>query len=92
MLQHILKIVAIALCLCGFLSAAEASGIWLDVPFVNQQKNGCGAAVVAMVMQYWAQHDGRPVTETANAAFIQNALHSGEARGIYASAMVRFLR
>src|SRR5262245_59173551 len=26
---------------------------WLDVPFVRQPRNGCGAAAIAMVMQYW---------------------------------------
>jgi hypothetical protein len=33
--------------------AAEDSGVWLDVPFVRREKDGCGAASVAMVMQYW---------------------------------------
>ena len=31
-----------------------ASAIWLDVPFVAQPREGCGAASIAMVMQYWA--------------------------------------
>jgi len=26
--------------------------VWLDVPFVKQEKDGCGAASIAMVMQY----------------------------------------
>ena len=33
---------------------SQTSGIWLDVPFVPQEKNGCGAAVIAMVMDYWS--------------------------------------
>jgi len=30
---------------------------WLDVPYVKQIKSGCGAAAVAMVVQYWARHN-----------------------------------
>jgi predicted double-glycine peptidase len=33
-----------------------AAGAWLDVPYVPQVKSGCGAAAVAMVVQYWARH------------------------------------
>jgi predicted double-glycine peptidase len=36
--------------------AARSSAPVLDVPIVVQQKNGCGAAAIAMVMQYWRQH------------------------------------
>jgi len=32
---------------------AEPSVVWLDVPFVKQEKNGCGAASAAMLTQYW---------------------------------------
>lgn len=45
---------------CGFFlagslvaTACAASPQWLDVPFVRQQKNGCGPAVAEMVMRYW---------------------------------------
>ena len=34
------------------------SGVWLDVPFVKQEKNGCGAASIAMVMQFWQRQQG----------------------------------
>ena len=37
--------------------AAGIANLWLDVPFVPQQKDGCGAASIAMVMQYWEQHE-----------------------------------
>ena len=33
-------------CLCGIVFAAQSSGVWLDVPFVRQEKDGCGAAVI----------------------------------------------
>ena len=74
---------------CGALAAAEAPGVWLDVPFVKQEKNGCGAASIAMVMQYWQQH--RNTTSEANAdtqyANIEHTLLSGGANGISASEM-----
>src|ERR1043165_5812507 len=35
-----------------------ASGVWLDVPFIKQEKDGCGAASIAMVMQYWLKTRG----------------------------------
>ena len=76
--------------LCGAALDAEPAGVWLDVPFVRQEKNGCGAASVAMVMRYWQRQQGQP--ETANAPEIQRALYSPRARGIFASDLERYLR
>ncbi len=76
--------------LCGAALGAELPGVWLDVPFVSQEKNGCGAASLAMVMQYWQRQKGQP--ETADALEIQRALYSSRARGIYASDLERYLR
>jgi ABC-type bacteriocin/lantibiotic exporter with double-glycine peptidase domain len=73
------------------LLAADPSGIWLDVPFVKQEKDGCGAASIAMVMQYWQLQQGRPGNPT-EAAQIQRALHSDQAHGIYASDMERYFQ
>jgi ABC-type bacteriocin/lantibiotic exporter with double-glycine peptidase domain len=73
--------------------AASAAGLanqWLDVPFVPQQKDGCGAASIAMVMQYWELHLGRPPNPASGPAQILRALYSSSAHGIYASAMVRY--
>jgi predicted double-glycine peptidase len=90
---------AFIVCLCGSLFAVEKSGIWLDVPFVKQEKDGCGSAVVAMVMQYWAQqrsksaNGGPPAGGAASdPAVIQQALYSAKAKGIYASDMERYLQ
>jgi ABC-type bacteriocin/lantibiotic exporter with double-glycine peptidase domain len=82
----------VLLCLCGIGLAAAASGapassVWLDVPFIKQEKNGCGAASIAMVMQYWHQQAGETVDESSNVAYIERALYSRKARGIYASEM-----
>lgn len=76
--------VLLCLCLCGITFAAEKSGVWLDVPFVKQEKDGCGAASIAMVMQYWLKQQGKSIGDVDPAA-IQRALYSKEGRGIYAS-------
>ena len=79
-------------CLCGVLSASESTGVWLDVPFIKQEQNGCGAASVAMVMQYWLKQQGRLPSESADASEIHRALYTANARGVYASAMERYLQ
>ena len=76
---------------CGVFAAAGAPGIWLDVPFVQQQKDACGAASIAMLMLYWQQH-GQPSTPNARYEHIRDALVSREAHGIYASAMEHYLQ
>jgi predicted double-glycine peptidase len=76
-----------------FLPAAGTAELWLDVPFVKQEKNGCGAASIAMVMQYWIRQEGRETDgSAANAIEIQRALYDPAANGIYASAMERYLQ
>jgi uncharacterized protein YvpB len=45
-----------------------------------------------MVMQYWLQQKGRPLTESADAEHIQNALYSHQAHGIYNSAIENYFR
>lgn len=62
--------------------------MWLDVPFVKQEKNGCGAASIAMVMQYWNRQEGN--VAGVDAEQIQRALYSRQAHGVYASAMERY--
>ena len=77
---------------CGRLLAAEPSAAWLDVPFVKQQKDGCGAASVAMVMQYWQKQQGSAAGESSQAAHILRKLYSPDARGIYASDLESYLK
>jgi predicted double-glycine peptidase len=92
-MPHLLSTSLIALlCLGGLLSASGPPGIWLDVPFIKQKKDGCGAASVAMVMQYWLQKEGHPAGESADPAHIQNTLYSRHARGIYGSVMGNYFR
>lgn len=72
--------------------ASQPVNIWVNVPFVRQQKDGCGAASIAMVMQYWQQHQGRPAAPGSEYQHIQHKLYSPRAHGIYASAMQRYFR
>lgn len=80
----------LAVVLSGALAAG--AGLWLDVPFVRQQANGCGAACISMVMQYWLRGKGAAVPPAAQAGRIQAALYRPKAKGIYASDMERYLR
>lgn len=72
--------------------AAGPADLWIDVPFVQQQKDGCGAASIAMVMQYWQRQQGSPPRADADSTQILRALHSDAAHGIYASDMVRYFQ
>jgi len=75
------------------LSAPGQDSLWLDVPFVKQQKNGCGAASIAMVMQYWQRQQNLlvPAAE-ADAPEIQKNLYSKKGRGIYASDLEQYFQ
>jgi ABC-type bacteriocin/lantibiotic exporter with double-glycine peptidase domain len=70
----------------------QPGGVWVDVPFVAQQGEGCGAASIAMVMQYWDQQRGHAGGPAAEYAHIDKALYTPKAHGIYASAMERYFR
>lgn len=83
------KFVAVLLLATG-ISAAQSPSLWLDVPFVQQSREGCGAASLAMVMQYWEKQQGQPAVESSDAGYILKQLHSPEGHGIYASAMERY--
>lgn len=88
-----LALLALALATFGVLCAGQKSGVWLDVPFIRQEKDGCGSASIAMVMQYWQrqQHpQGESGSASADANSIQQALYSSDGHGILASAMQRY--
>jgi len=87
-----LRCAALWLIAAGCATAGGAAGVQLDVPFVAQPKNGCGAASIAMVMQYWERSRGEAHSPRADVAAIQRAIYSKEAKGIYASAMEKYLR
>lgn len=71
--------------------AGATRGFWLDIPFVKQTKNGCGAAVLSMTMQYWLRQGITLDPQAADAARIQDELYSAELHGILASQMREYL-
>ena len=79
------------LCLCSLMFAADRPGVWLDVPFVKQEKEGCGAASISMVMQYWLKQ-GQITAGGTDPGVIQRALYSKEGHGIYASDLERYFQ
>ena len=82
----------VLVCLCGFAFSAEPTATWLDIPFVRQTRDGCGAASVAMVMQYWASHGVRTTSTSSDPDAIFRKLYSPEAHGIYASKLESYLQ
>ena len=68
------------------------TGFWLDVPFMRQDRNLCGAASVSMVLQYWqkANPAGRPF-EPPSFPQIAAALGSAESKGVSGSQMRAYL-
>jgi uncharacterized protein YvpB len=85
-----LRWVAILLLFCAGV-AAQSTGYWLDVPFVKQSPEGCGAASLSMVMQYWKNQGFAVSPDSFDENSIFSELHSPEGHGIYASRMKQFL-
>jgi predicted double-glycine peptidase len=67
-----------------------ASCAWLDVPFVRQVKTGCGAAAVAMVVEYWARQHPQ-LRAAANDSERINDLLPASAKGIRGQALKQYL-
>ena len=84
--------IGVAVWLATLAVAGQTSGLWLDVPFVQQEKNACGAASLSMVMQYWGREKRADPGADADAVAIQRALYSEKAGGIYARDMARYLQ
>lgn len=78
---------AVWLAVCGAALAAAPLNIWVDVPFVRQQKNGCGPASIAMVMEYWQNH--QPALPRDGATEVLRALVPGR-DGVPAREMLRY--
>ena len=80
------------LLLVPVLATGAGTSVWLDVPYVHQEKEGCGSAALAMILQYWSQKGAALSAERIDAEKIQRELYSKEAHGIRASAMEEYLR
>lgn len=70
--------------------AAHSDGVWLDVPFVAQQKQGCGAAAVSMVLKFWASQ-GHLIESESRPEVIHPLLYSSELQGTAGSEMAAYL-
>jgi len=76
------------LVLLSCLTAAGAEiDMPLDVPVVRQQKNGCGAAAVAMVMWYWSDYFDLPGEMRPDPSQIYEQLYRPETHVIRLSDM-----
>src|SRR5215472_11290842 len=91
MRRNVLRLPLLVLLACLCAGASAAAGVWLDVPFVKQEKNRCGAASIAMVMQFWQRQQGQAATSASDSSEIQRTLYSPDDRGIRASAMESYL-
>src|SRR5947209_20255230 len=95
------KVAALLIFVGSACSAFAQNSVWLDVPFVKQPAEGCGAASIAMVMQYWEQHQnagaqslpafGSWDRQQSDVNHIQRELYSKPVRGIYASDLQHYL-
>ena len=64
---------------------------WLDVPFVQQTKAGCGSAAVAMVIEYWARQFPGLDKAQADAERINQLLPATSPKGIQGEALKQYL-
>lgn len=78
--------------LCATAGASAESGYWVNVPYVAQQRDGCGAAVISMVMRYWAEQQGHAPDSRSDPEAIFQHLYTRSTHGIYSSAMERYLQ
>jgi uncharacterized protein YvpB len=65
---------------------------WLDVPYVEQVKAGCGPAAIAMIVQYWARQVPAIDGAAAETEQINKFLPAKDPRGIKGSALKAWLQ
>jgi len=80
------------LVLAAAVCAETPAAVWLDVPFVHQPREGCGAASIWMVMAYWNAQAGRHDDASSEVETIQQRLYSPKDHGISATSMVDYFR
>lgn len=74
----------------ALLGTALAAGVWLDVPFIRQESaEGCGAAALAMIQNYWRAHGAG--VEPADPAKIHETYNSPDHSGIPSGSMAAYL-
>ena len=76
----------------AYTTSLFAGDIVLDVPFVAQEKNGCGAAAISMVLSYWNEN-GYPIDEESrNVDEILRQLSSNDYAGIRARDIEKYFQ
>lgn len=87
------RILSVSLLLAAWnaVGGEDAHGSWLDVPFVQQAKAGCGSAAIAMVMEYWAHQFPGLEKAQADAERINQLLPPTSPKGIQGEALKRYL-
>ncbi len=86
--------VQLVLCCCAFAAAPPNPtplNVWIDVPFVQQPKNACGPASIAMVMQYWKKQPGMHALDAGELLQIERSLQPHH-QDVRASAMLRYFK
>lgn len=68
--------------LFAFKSLDQANSYFIDVPFIKQEKNLCGAASLAMVLRYWG--------ENISQYFIADRIYDKSKKGIESEALRSF--
>jgi ABC-type bacteriocin/lantibiotic exporter with double-glycine peptidase domain len=71
---------------------AAPKSIWIDVPFIAQPRDGCGAASIAMIMQYWATQQHRPITAVDRVDTVQKQVYSPHLHGATPTALEAYLQ
>jgi predicted double-glycine peptidase len=87
-MKHPLAILGTFVLVAGVATLSAADGVWLDVPFIRQEADGCGAASLAMLMDYWSHGTARM---PADAREIYRQLYTPDRKGIPAGAMQQYL-
>lgn len=70
---------------------AAGRGVWIDVPFVAQTRNACGAANAAMLLRYWAGKGVPLKGADASLDQLHARLYSAEERGALGSELAEAL-
>ena len=67
-----------------------ASALWIDVPFIAQDEKGCGAASIAMVLQYWQSRGISLDPSVTDPLKIMELLYSKPHDGILATDVAKY--
>jgi hypothetical protein len=89
------RLASVGLALLFFAVSSAKAAVWLDVPFVRQEKNLCAAASVSMILQYWEQ-SRRAISSDVTSSVppfseIAIALRSPERKGVHGSRIRSYL-